>query len=147
MKKLILTAAIILGFAMGSYAQKLFLYGKETQDGLFWHDNFYIYWMMSDDEIENDKIENDNEPQGGLFGRGDIGLFGMTRDGGTFSLCLPGHNFNTNWNGGSQGHDDELVPLGSAPPIAHGLWRSLRLIEKKKEGLIHWSYNCLKGCV
>jgi len=133
MKKLILTAAIILGFAMGSYAQKLFLYGKETQDGLFWYDNFYIYWMMSDDEIENDKIKNDNEPQGGLFGRGDIGLFGMTRDGGTFSLCLPGHNFTTNWNGGSQGHDDELVPLGSAPLLLMGFGAAYALSKRKKK--------------
>lgn len=46
-------------------------------------------------------LYQDNEVMGGgLFGRGPI-YEGMTRDGGTFSLCLPGHNFTTNWNGGS----------------------------------------------
>ena len=131
MKKLILTAGIILGFAMGSYAQKLFMDDQEIQDGLFARDNFY--WMMSDDEIENDKIENDNEPQGGLFGLGDLGLFGMSRDGGTFSLCFPGHNFTTNWNGGSQGHDDELLPLGSGTLLLVGFGAAYALSRRKKE--------------
>ena len=131
MKKLILTAAIILGFAMGSYAQKLFMDDQEIQDGLFARDNFY--WMMSDDEIENDKIENDNEPQGGLFGLGDLGLFGMSRDGGTFSLCFPGHNFTTNWNGGSQGHDDELLPLGNGALLLIGFGAAYAMSKKKKK--------------
>ena len=131
MKKLILTAAIILGFAMGSYAQKLFMDDQEIQDGLFARDNFY--WMMSDDEIENDKIENDNEPQGGLFGLGDLGLFGMSRDGGTFSLCFPGHNFTTNWNGGSQGHDDELLPLGNGALLLVGFGAAYAMSKKKKK--------------
>ena len=133
MKKLILTAAIILGFAMGSYAQKLFMDEKEIQDGLFARDNFYYYWMMSDDEIEYDRIENDNVPQGGLFGLGDLGLFGMTRDGGTFSLCLPGHNFTTNWNGGSQGHDDDLLPLGSGALLLIGFGAAYAMSKRKKK--------------
>jgi hypothetical protein len=132
MKKLILTAAIILGFAMGSYAQKLFMDEKEIQDGLFARDNFY-YLMMSDDEIEYDRIENDNVPQGGLFGLGDLGLFGMSRDGGTFSLCLPGHNFTTNWNGGSQGHDDDLLPLGNGALLLIGFGAAYALSKRKKE--------------
>ena len=133
MKKLILTAGIILGFAMGSYAQKLFMDEKEIQDGLFARDNFYYYWMMSDDEIENDKIENDNEPQGGLFGLGDLGLFGMSRDGGTFSLCFPGHNFTTNWNGGSQGHDDDLLPLGNGALLLIGFGAAYAMSKRKKK--------------
>ena len=133
MKKLILTAGIILGFAMGSYAQKLFMNENEIQDGLFARDNFY--WMMSDDEIENDKdkIENDNEPQGGLFGLGDLGLFGMSRDGGTFSLCFPGHNFTTNWNGGSQGHDDDLLPLGNGALLLIGFGAAYAMSKRKKK--------------
>ena len=134
MKKLILTAAIILGFVMGSYAQKLFMVDEqEIQDGLFARDNFY--WMMSDDEIEydKDKIENDNEPQGGLFGRGDLSYFGMTRDGGTFSLCFPGHNFTTNWNGGSQGHDDDLLPLGNGALLLVGFGAAYTLSKRKKK--------------
>ena len=126
MKKLILTAGIILGFAMGSYAQKLFMNENEIQDGLFARDNFY--WMMSDDEIEND-----NEPQGGLFGLGDLGLFGMSRDGGTFSLCFPGHNFTTNWNGGSQGHDDDLLPLGNGALLLVGFGAAYALSKRKKK--------------
>ena len=133
MKKLILTAAIILGFAMGSYAQELFMNENEIQDGLFARDNFYYYWMMSDDEIEYDRIENDNEPQGGLFGLGDLGLFGMSRDGGTFSLCFPGHNFTTNWNGGSQGHDDDLLPLGNGALLLIGFGAAYAMSKKKKK--------------
>ena len=128
MKKLILTAAIILGFAMSSYAQD----EKEIQDGLFRCDNFNFYWMISDDEIEYDKIEYGNEPQGGLFGRGPIDE-GMTRDGGTFSLCFPGHNFTTNWNGGSQGHDDELLPLGNGALLLVGFGAAYALSKRKKE--------------
>jgi hypothetical protein len=131
MKKLILTAAIILGFAMGSYAQKLFMDDQEIQDGLFARDNFY--WMMSDDEIEYDRIENDNVPQGGLFGLGDLGLFGMSRVGGTFSLCLPGHNFTTNWNGGSQGDDDDLLPLGNGALLLVGFGAAYALSKRKKK--------------
>ena len=132
MKKIILTAAIILGFAMGSYAQKLFMDEKEIQNGLFARDNFY-YLMMSDDEIEYDRIENDNVPQGGLFGLGDLGLFGMSRDGGTFSLCFPGHNFTTNWNGGSQGHDDDLLPLGNGALLLIGFGAAYALSKRKKK--------------
>jgi hypothetical protein len=129
MKKLILTAAIILGFAMGLYAQKLFMDEQEIQDGLFARNNFY--WMMSDDEREDDK--EDNEPQGGLFGRGDFSYFGMSRDGGTFSLCFPGHNFTTNWNGGSQGHDDDLLPLGNGALLLIGFGAAYAMSKKKKK--------------
>ena len=141
MKKLVLTAAIILGFAMGSYAQKLFMDEKEIQDGLFGRDNFFFYWMMGYEKIENDEIEYDKydkiaydyEHQGGLFGRGDVSLFGMSRDGGTFSLCLPGHNFTTNWNGGSQGHDDELLPLGNGALLLIGFGAAYALSKRKKK--------------
>jgi len=129
MKKLVLTAAIILGFAMGSYARNFFMYEKEIQG----YDNFDFYWMTSDDEIEYDQIVNYNEPQGGLFGRGDINLFGMTRDGGTFSLCFPGHNFITNWNGGSQGHDDELLPLGNGVLLLIGFGGGYALLKRNKK--------------
>ena len=95
MKKQVLTAAIILGFAMGSFAQ--------------------------------------NQPDnGGLFQRGPV-YDGMSRDGGTFSLCLPGHNFTTHWNGGSQGHDDELLPLGSGTLLFVGFGAAYALSKRKKK--------------
>jgi hypothetical protein len=100
MKKVVLTAAVILGFTMGSYAQGLY---------------------------------QDNEVMGGgLFGRGPI-YEGMTRDGGTFSLCLPGHNFITNWNGGLQGHDDELLPLGNGALLLIGFGAAYALSKRKKK--------------
>jgi hypothetical protein len=95
MKKIVLTAAIILGFVIGSYAQ------------------------YSDDN-------------GGLFGRGPIDD-GMTRDGGTFSLCFPGHNFTTNWNGGSQGHDDDLLPLGNGALLLIGFGAAYALSKRNKK--------------
>ena len=95
MKKLLLTAAIILGFAMGSFAQN----------------------------------QQDN---GGLFGRGATNDVPM-RDGGTFSLCLPGHNFTTNWNGGSQGHDDDLLPLGNGALLLVGFGAAYALSKRKKK--------------
>ena len=95
MKKLILTATIILSFAMGSYAQY-------------------------------------SDTKGGLFSRGPINDKAM-RDGGTFSLCLPGHNFTTNWNGGSQGHDDELLPLGNGALLLIGFGAAYALSKRKKE--------------
>ena len=98
MKKQVLTAAIILGFAMGSFAQ-------------------------------------DRQTRGGLFGRGATND-GMTRDGGTFSLCLPGHNFITHWNGGSQGHDDELLhhaPLGSGTLLLMGFGAAYAMSKRKKK--------------
>ena len=101
MKKLILTAAIILGFALGSYAHVLFM--------------------------------KEQESQGGLFRRGSISDMPM-RDGGTFSLCLPGHNFTTNWNGGSQGHDDDLiVPLGNGALLLIGFGAAYALSKRKKK--------------
>ena len=95
MKKIVLTAAIILGFALSSYAQY-------------------------------------SDAQGGLFGRGPVDD-GMTRDGGTFSLCFPGHNFTTNWNGGSQGHDDDLLPLGNSALLLIGFGAAYALSKRKKK--------------
>ena len=99
MKKLFLTAAILLGLAMGSFAQ-----------GLFYYEN----------------------PNTGLFRRGST-LANMSRDGGTFSLCFPGHNFTTNWNGGSQGHDDDLLPLGNGALLLIGFGAAYALSKKKKK--------------
>ena len=95
MKKLVLTAAIILGFVMGSFAQN-------------------------------------QQNNGGLFNRGATNNKG-TRDGGTFSLCLPGHNFTTNWNGGSQGHDDDLLPLGNGALLLIGFGAAYAMAKRKKK--------------
>ena len=95
MKKLVLTAAIILGFVRGSFAQN-------------------------------------QQNNGGLFNRGATNNKG-TRDGGTFSLCLPGHNFTTNWNGGSQGHDDDLLPLGNGALLLIGFGAAYAMAKRKKK--------------
>ena len=101
MKKLFLTATIILSLTMGSFAQ-----------------GFY----------------QDNEAMGGgLFSRGPINNDMPMRDGGTFSLCLPGHNFTTNWNGGSQGHDDELLPLGSGVLLLVGFGAAYGMSKRNKK--------------
>ena len=99
MKKLFLIAAILLGFATGSFAQGFFYY---------------------------------EDPNTGLFRRGST-IENMSRDGGTFSLCFPGHNFTTNWNGGSQGHDDELLPLGNGALLLVGFGAAYALSKRKKK--------------
>ena len=109
MKKLVLTVTVILCFVMGSYAQGYYLY--QDLNG----DYFYLY----------------QDGSRGLFGLGPI-YEGMSRDGGTFSLCLPGHNFTTNWNGGSQGHDDDLVPLGSGALLLMGFGAAYAMSKRKK---------------
>lgn len=130
MKKLILTIAIVLGIAMGSFAQNLygfwFFRPEETKDesGLF---------------NRNETIDDEdclyicqNIDNGGLFHRGRT-LDGGTRDGGTYTLCFPGHNFTTHWNGGSQGHDDDLVPLGSGALLLRGFGAAYALAKRNKK--------------
>jgi len=130
MKKIILTIAIVLGIAMGSFAQNQygfwFFRPEETKDegGLF-NRNETI-----DDEELFYFIENWNG--GGLFSRGRT-LEGMSRDGGTYSLCFPGHNFTTHWNGGSQGHDDDLVPLGGGALLLVGFGAAYALTKRNKK--------------
>ena len=101
MKKLVLTAAIILGYAMGSFAQN-----QEYNGGLF-RRGYCYEWMIYDEWL--------------------------SRDGGTFSLCFPGHNFTTNWNGGSQGHDDELLPLGNGALLLIGFGAAYAISKRKKK--------------
>ena len=60
-------------------------------------------------------------------------LEGGTRDGGTYTLCFPGHNFTTHWNGGSQGHDDDLVPLGSGALLLMGFGAAYALAKRNKK--------------
>jgi len=102
MKKLLLTAALILGLVMASFAQ-----GQQDR-GLF------------------------HSEGGGFFRRGTIYGKGM-RDGGTFSLCLPGHNNLDHWNGGSQGHDDDLVPLGGGALLLVGFGAAYALTKRNKK--------------
>lgn len=106
MKKLILTIAIVLGIAMGSFAQ-----------------NLYGFWFFRPEETKDES---------GLFNRGRT-LEGGTRDGGTYTLCFPGHNFTTHWNGGSQGHDDDLVPLGSGALLLMGFGAAYALAKRNKK--------------
>ena len=139
MKKLILTIAIVLGIAMGSFAQnQQYIWGffqrvgTYNDDDLFrrdetYNDNDFFYFMVT----------NDN---GGLFQSGGGGLFrrgktygGGMRDGGTYTLCFPGHNFTTHWNGGSQGHDDNLLPLGSGALLLMGFGAAYALAKRNKK--------------
>ena len=101
MKKLFLTAAILLGYAMGSFAQN-----QEYNGGLF-RRGYCYEWMIYDEWL--------------------------SRDGGTFSLCLPGHNFTTNWNGGSHGHDDELLPLGNGALLLIGFGAAYAMTKRNKK--------------
>lgn len=112
MKKLVLTATILLGFVMGSFAQG-FIY-QDPNTGLFRRGKY------TDDE----RIISYNWM---------LNYSLMSRDGGTFSLCLPGHNFTTNWNGGSQGHDDELLPLGNGALLLIGFGAAYAITKRKKK--------------
>jgi hypothetical protein len=72
------------------------------------------------------------QDNGDLFHRGRT-LEGGTRDGGTYTLCFPGHNFTTHWNGGSQGHDDNLLPLGSGALLLMGFGAAYALAKRNKK--------------
>ena len=127
MKKIVLTAAVILGFTTGSYAQDFYIY--QDDNGIFFclkqYDNGVFF--------NQNQYNQNQDGSRGLFGLGPI-YEGMSRDGGSFSLCLPGHNFTTNWNGGSQGHDDELiVPLGNGALLLVGFGAAYALSKRKKK--------------
>ena len=112
MKKLFLTAALLIGFAMGIYAQiDPFEEGNE------------------DEVIILNSLLHRNSQEIYL----QYGNINGWRDGGTFSLCFPGHNFITNWNGGSQGHDDDLLPLGNGVLLLVGFGAAYALAKRKKE--------------
>ena len=112
MKKLFLTAAILISFTMGTYAQIDPFEEEEKEDEVI---------------ILNSLLHRSSHEMYPQFG--DYGW----RDGGTFSLCLPGHNFTTNWNGGSQGHDDELLPLGNGALLLVGFGAAYAMAKRKKK--------------
>ena len=111
MKKLFLTAALLIGFAMGTYAQ-IDPFEEENENEVI---------------VFNSLLHRSTQEMSPQFGN-----YGW-RDGGTFSLCLPGHNFTTNWNGGSQGHDDDLLPLGSGALLLIGFGAAYAMSKRKKE--------------
>lgn len=111
MKKLFLTAALLIGFAMGTYAQ-IDPFEEENE-----------YEVIVFNSLLH-RSTQEMSPQFGNYG---------WRDGGTFSLCLPGHNFTTNWNGGSQGHDDDLLPLGNGALLLIGFGAAYALSKRKKK--------------
>ena len=49
MKKLVLTAAILMGFVMGSYAQNSLFEGKQTKGGLFYRGEFSENFTKDED--------------------------------------------------------------------------------------------------
>ena len=111
MKKLFLAAALLIDFAMGSYAQ-IDPFEEKKEDEII---------------IINSLLHRSDE----IYQQ--FGSLHLLRDGGTFSLCLPGHNFTTNWNGGSQGHDDELLPLGDGVLLLAGFGAAYALSKRKKK--------------
>ena len=111
MKKLFLTAALLIGFAMGTYAQ-IDPFEEENE-----------YEVIVFNSLLH-RSTQEMSPQFGNYG---------WRDGGTFSLCLPGHNFITNWNGGSQGHDHDLLPLGNGALLLIGFGAAYALSKRKKK--------------
>ena len=66
MKKLVLTAAILMGFVMGTYAQNNLFEGKQTRGGLFSRGSF-----------QEKYVENPDDPE-------------------SYALLLPTHNINGN---------------------------------------------------
>jgi len=114
MKKLFLTAALLIGSAMGTYAQLNPFESDEKEDEVV---------------ILHSILHRSSQETYLQFGN-----INGWRDGGTFSLCFPGHNFTTNWNGGSQGHDDELVvPLGSGALLLVGFGAAYALSKRNKK--------------
>lgn len=49
MKKLVLTAAILMGFVMGSYAQHSLFEGNQTKGGLFYRGDFSENYTKGED--------------------------------------------------------------------------------------------------
>ena len=114
MKKLFLTAALLIGFAMGTYAQ-IDPFEEENENEVI---------------VFNSLLHRNSQETYLQYEYGNINGW---RDGGTFILCLPGHNFITNWNGGSQGHDDELLPLGNGALLLMGFGAAYALSKRKKK--------------
>ena len=104
MKKIDLTAALLMGFAMCSYAQNNFFGGNQTEEG---------------DQPRGGLFVVDDQPQGGgLFGYGstpDGQMRGWSDDG---FLFFPSHASWGNWNSDPDGWTDyppdPEVPLGSS---------------------------------
>ena len=111
MKKLFLTAAILIGFAMGTYAQQ---------------DSF-----EEDDEIEVVIMNS------GLLRRGstpELQMRGWSDDG---FLFFPGHASWGNWNSDPDGWTDyppdPEVPLGSGALLLIGFGAAYAMKKRNKE--------------
>jgi hypothetical protein len=128
MKKLLLTIAIFVGFAMGSYAQELLLNEGEPQNGLFERGSSDFYWMMNE---MYDEIKEEEKPQSGLFGRGNSDFYWTMREDEGSGLFLPGHNWLTHWDSTEQGED--VSPLGSGALLLVGFGAAYALSKRKKE--------------
>ena len=76
MKKLVLTAAILMGFVMGSYAQNSLFEGKQTRGGLFSRGTFEQKMEETEDHGAfylpthniNGNADADQEPEAPLGG-------------------------------------------------------------------------------
>ena len=51
MKKLVLTAAILMGFVMGSYAQHSLFEGNQSKGGLFYRGDFSENYTKNDESL------------------------------------------------------------------------------------------------
>lgn len=109
MKKLFLTAAILMGFAMGTYAQGGYYYSEGE---------LYYYG-------------------GGLLGRGSTPeqqMRGWSDDG---FLFFPGHASWGNWNSDPDGWTDyppdPEVPLGGGALLLIGFGAAYAMKKRKKE--------------
>ena len=109
MKKILLTAVILIGFATGSYAQQ-----------------YYSYY-------------NKGIREGGLFGRGSTPenqMRGWSDDG---FLFFPGHASMGNWNSDPDGWTDyppdpEVVtPLGGGALLLIGFGAAYAMKKRKEE--------------
>ena len=107
MKKLVLTAAIILGFAMGSYAQGL--YYKDTENGLF-----------KRGAVPENQTRDDGA---GLFLPGD-GWHGIGGNADATDITYDDNEYD--W-------ESHLTPLGSGALLLIGFGAAYAMARRKKE--------------
>ena len=85
MKKLVLTAAILMGFVMGTYAQNSLFEGRQTKSGLFSRGTFEEKMEATDDFgalwLPNHNINGnwdaDEQPEEAPLGGGALLLIGF----------------------------------------------------------------------
>lgn len=124
MKKLVLTAAILMGFAMSTHAQNSFSQNSFSQNS----------YSENNPTTGGDLFQQNNPTTtgGGLFQRGAVPEDYMRGDDA--GLWLPGHNIFGNWNSLYSGTDGPLpVPLGGGALLLVGFGAAYAMSKRKKK--------------